>query len=130
MTYEQSALQIWSVLVLAARNQQILSYKILESLTGLPRHLVAPILGRIEAYCDSHKLPKLTALVVNQRHGVPGYLYPGYIGTPVHPDDPDHAQKAGDPNPDAYTTLFREQSRVFVYDWLKDKTPSEDDFKA
>jgi hypothetical protein len=70
----------------------------------------------------------LTSLVVNQRHGVPGDLYPGYKDTPVHPDDPEHEQKGGDPNSDVYVKLFKDQSRVFVYDWLKDKTPSEDDF--
>jgi hypothetical protein len=128
MTHEQRGVQIWSVLVLAARNQQILSYQTVEFLTGVPAGVMAPILGKIEAYCDAHKLPKLTALVVNQRHGVPGYLYPGFIDTPVHPDDPAHAQKANDPNPEVYTELFKEQSRVFVYDWLKNKAPSEADF--
>jgi hypothetical protein len=132
MTYEQRAVQIWSVLVFAARNQQILSYQLLESLTGVPKHIVAPILGKVEAYCDTHKLPKLTSLVVNQRDGVPGYLYPGYAGThsgPVDADDPEHPREAKDSKAELLMELFKEQSRVFVYDWLKDKVPSEEHFK-
>jgi hypothetical protein len=58
----------------------------------------------------------------------PGYLYPGFIDTPVHPDDPEHAQKTNDPNPEIYTRLFKDQSRVFVYDWFKNDTPSEANF--
>jgi hypothetical protein len=134
MTHEQRAVQIWSVLVLAARNQQILSYQLLESITGVPKFTVAPILGKVESYCDNHKLPKLTALVVNQKQGVLGYLFPGYLGTPVHLDHPEHKETSEDPNTTVYMDLFKmdlfkEQSRVFVFDWLTHGAPSDADFE-
>jgi hypothetical protein len=133
MTHEQRAVQIWSVLVLAARNQQILSYQLLESITGVPKSTVAPILGKVETYCDNHELPKLTTLVVNQKYGVPGYLFPGYMGTPVRADDLEHQETSEDPNKKLYMDLFKmdlfkEQSRVFVFDWLTHGAPSDADF--
>jgi hypothetical protein len=59
MNNEQRAVQLWSVLALAARTQQILSYVMVERLIGVPRYGLAPILGAIEAYCGKHKLPAL-----------------------------------------------------------------------
>jgi hypothetical protein len=97
VTYEQSALQIWSVLVLAARNQQILSYGLMHSITGVHASLQAPILGRIEHYCEVKGFPKLTAILVNQKDGVPGYLFPGFKGTSVHPEHPDYQKESADP---------------------------------
>ena len=117
MNYEQRAAQIWSVLVLAARNQQVLSYLQMESMTGLPKHLMAPILGKIERYCDIKHLPKLTAILVNEKDGVPGYLYPGYA------DD-------RNPGDEMYVQLFKEQSRVFIFDWLKGGAPSEEELRS
>jgi hypothetical protein len=118
MTHEQSALHIWSVLVLAARTQQVLSYGTMEGITGHPAHLQAPILGRIEDYCKAKKFPKITSILVNQEDGVPGYLYPGYEGAD------------GKLDPQVYLNLFREQSLVFIFDWLKHGAPSETDFAA
>jgi hypothetical protein len=128
MTYEQSALQIWSVLVLAARNQQILSYGLVHAITGVHASLQAPILGRIEHYCEVNDLPHLTAILVNQKHGVPGYLFPGYKGTPVHPEHPDHPEQSTAPNTDVYLQVFKDQTRVFAFDWLKRDAPAEEDF--
>src|SRR5271165_468045 len=51
MTTEQRAMQVWSVLVLAARNQQILSYTVLEDLIGVPRFGLAPILKVVAEHC-------------------------------------------------------------------------------
>jgi hypothetical protein len=114
--HEQSALHIWSVLVLAARNQQILRYYRMERITGLHRNLQAPILGRIENYCKRKDLPHLTSILVNEEDGVPGYLYPGFRGADAKV------------KPEIYLELFREQSRVFIFDWLKNDAPSVDDF--
>lgn len=118
--HEQSALQIWSVLVLAARNQQILSYSRMEHITGIHRNFQAKILGRIEAYCRRQKppLPMLTAILVNEEDGVPGSLFPGYKGAD------------GKIKPEVFIDLYREQSRVFIYDWLRANAPTVTDFKA
>jgi hypothetical protein len=86
-------MQFWSVLVLAARNQQLLSYTTLEELTGIPRQAMGSFLGPIAAYCERQKLPQITSIVVSQETGVPGEFYPG-------------ANAATD------------QVRSFVYDWL------------
>src|ERR1043166_7647986 len=72
MTNEQRALQFWSVLVLAARSQQLLSYKSMEKLTGIPKQGVGRVLAPIQAYCKRNKLPPLTALVINEDEGLPG----------------------------------------------------------
>ena len=89
----QRAAQIWSVLVLAARNRQILSYKLVSKATGLPMQL-GDFLGPIAAYCKVHGLPQLTVLVVNES-GVPGWKYPGE------------------------RPLYAEQAEVWSPDWLE-----------
>jgi hypothetical protein len=86
------------VLVLAARNRQVLRYTTLEKLTGVPRQA---------QYCKRKKLPVLVSLVVNQPTGLPGHLYPGNR-------DP--------------LAVYGDQVRVFIFDWLKRKPPSETDF--
>jgi hypothetical protein len=58
----------------------------------------------------------LTAILVNQKDGVPGYLFPGYEGAD------------GKINPQIYLDLYREQSRVFIFDWFKLGLPSEAQF--
>jgi putative restriction endonuclease len=105
MTVHERALQVWSVLVLAARNQQILSYTMVEQLTGIPKFTQADILGPIQDYCEKHKLPQLTALVVSQEKGEPGKGF--------------HSVEE----------IFRAQARVFVYDWLKEKAPTTDELR-
>jgi hypothetical protein len=109
MTNGQRALQIWSVLVGAARNQQILGYAAVEDLVGVPQYGLTPILGAIEVYCQRKKFPRLTAIVIDECTGLPGDIFPGQSGA-------------------AGVEVFRDQSRVFVFDWLKHKPPSEDDF--
>ena len=104
MTNEQRALQFWSVLVLAARNQQILSYKTMEKLTGIPKQGVGNVLGPIQAYCRK-KLPPLTALVVNEDEGLPGV---GFTGA-------------------TEGNVFAAQSRVFVFDWFGETVPTLDE---
>ena len=55
MTNEQRSVQLWAVLALAARNQQILSYSTVERLIGVPQYGLAPILGAIYAYCSDSR---------------------------------------------------------------------------
>lgn len=105
MTNEQRALQFWSVLVLAARTQQLLSYKTMEKLTGIPRQGVGKILAPIQDYCKKKKFPLLTALVVGEDEGLPGTGFKG----------------ATEGN------VFAAQSRVFVFDWLGEDVPSLED---
>jgi hypothetical protein len=104
MTLEEQAGRLWPILVLAARHQQILSYSMLERLTGIRRDRQARPLGRIARFCEDRKYPPLTAVVVNERDGVPGHGYP------------------------VRKNVFRDQCRVFVFDWLKFDHPADGDF--
>ena len=109
----QRAAQLWSLLVLAARNQQLLSYATVERLTGIPKVAVGGMLGTISHYCKNRKLPWLTALVVNEETGLPGE---GLMGSAK--------QEYGDA-----VDFLAMQSRVFVYDWFKEPAPKTEDFK-
>ena len=102
MTTDERAAQLWSLLVLAARNQQILSYTMIQRLTGLPRQGVGRNLSPIQAYCKTHHLPPLTSIVVEQKTGLPGQ---GFT----------EGKTAAE--------LFCEQARVFVFDWFGEKVP-------
>lgn len=105
MTKQDRAAQFWSILVLAARQQKILSYDLMSRLTGIPRPGIGEFLGPVQEYCKRNKLPPLTALVVNEKDGLPSHGF----------------TEAKD--------IFGAQARVFVYDWLGSKAPSPDDFK-
>jgi|ERR1700733_6675222 len=101
MNSDERAAQLWSVLVLAARNQQILSYGMIENMTGLPRQSVGQRLSPIQAYCVKNDLPPLTSIVVTETHGVPGE---GFTGANIE-------------------DIFKAQARVFVFDWFSQKVP-------
>jgi hypothetical protein len=101
MKDDERAAQLWSLLVLAARNQQILSYSMVEKLTGLPRQSIGRRLSSIQRYCLDEDLPPLTSLVVNEDEGVPGE---GFVGAKID-------------------KIFRAQARVFVFDWFNVKIP-------
>ncbi len=105
MTKHDRAAQFWSLLVLAARTQHVLSYDVMERLTGIPRRAVGDFLGPIQEYCKRNDLPPLTSLVVNEKTGLPSE---GFTEA---------------------TDIFGAQARVFVYDWLGRKPPSPEDFK-
>jgi putative restriction endonuclease len=101
MTSDERAAQLWSLLVLAARNQQILSYSMLEHLTGLPRQSMGPRLAPIQDYCIKNKLPPLTSIAVTEADGVPGDKF---VGAKIE-------------------DIFSAQARVFVFDWFSQKIP-------
>jgi hypothetical protein len=126
MKIEQRAAQVWALLVLAARTQQILSYTTLGRIVGIPAKGLAPILGRIEQYCGRHKppLPRITAIVVGQDTGLPGHLFPGFEEEEREPG------AIGDPKGPHAMYALRDQSRVFVYDWLAAEAPSDEDFEG
>ena len=67
------ASQIWAVLVWAAKNRQILTYKHLTPLVNknwLGDDMSLP-LGLIKQYCQEKDLPALTVLVVDATTGTP-----------------------------------------------------------
>lgn len=73
-SYETRALQIWQILVSKAHNRQTVTYKQLSGLIGYGgAGVLAQTLGHILYFCQQYKLPPLTALVVNERTGLPGH---------------------------------------------------------
>jgi putative restriction endonuclease len=104
MKINERATQVWSVLVLAARNQQVLSYAMIEKLTGIDKRAVGRALEPIQRYCKREKLPPLTVLVVNESTGLPSEGF----------------TEARD--------IFGAQARVFVYNWHQWKAPQPEDF--
>jgi len=66
-------LQLWPLLVHAARHKQLLYYSDIAPLVGVPdRGLSAP-LGYLQRFCESKQLPYLTALVVSKAKGEPSH---------------------------------------------------------
>jgi hypothetical protein len=103
MNKYQQAAQVWAVLVLAARNRQLLTYSTLEQATGIQKRHQGPILGLIVAYCKARHWPKLTSIVV-AKTGLP-------------------ADKTDKP-----TVVPKKQIQVFEFNWLKRKAPSPQKF--
>lgn len=68
MTWEQRALQIWTVLIGCARRRETIRYEALADMIGFdgPANRLAEPLGRVMRYCERMGLPPLTVLVVNQ----------------------------------------------------------------
>ena len=74
----------WPILVGAAKRGQPLSYKELGEKIGAHWRAASWFLGVIQRYCASKGLPRLQALVVNQRTRVPGKGYAGRRGQRAH----------------------------------------------
>lgn len=72
MKRSERALQIWQILISAAHNRQILTYKIVGKITGMGSGTQAQTLDMIMRYCRRHRLPPLTSLVVKETTGRPG----------------------------------------------------------
>ena len=73
MTKYQRALQIWSLLVCAARERRTYRYSDIADVLGLGgAGVVGNMLGPIMYYCQDKGLPPLTVLVVAKDTGVPG----------------------------------------------------------
>ncbi len=103
MRKEDRAAQIWSVLALAARNRQILTYEILARLIGVPMPALGRLLEPVQSFCLKHQFPPLTALVVSSESGRPGSGYTAGSDVPAM------------------------QQRVFALDWLKVGCPSPEE---
>ena len=108
MTLAQRAMQFWSVLVFAARTQQVLSYEMLFQLTGVVARGQSKELGIIWTYCEQQQLPILTSIVLEQSTGRPA----------------DPLLNA------ALTDLAAEHRRVFIFDWFKNPAPTLAEFQA
>jgi len=108
MTKYQRAAQFWSLLVLAARTQQLLSYKSVEKMTGIPQQGQAGYLGLIQRYCERQDIPRLNVLVINEK-GLPGLGFHGNFEDQVE--------------------IFRQQASVFVFDWFKIDPPTPEQFE-
>ncbi len=72
MNLSQRALQIWPILINAAHNRQVLTYKVAGDYIGMPPIAISQPLGLIMHYCAEHQLPPLTILVVSTESGQPG----------------------------------------------------------
>jgi len=64
--------QVWSILVLAAQHQKIITYATIQKLTGLPRNGLGSYLDLIGAYCNQKEYPELWSIAVNEETGFPG----------------------------------------------------------
>jgi hypothetical protein len=105
MTRYERAAQLWSVLALAARTQQVLSYEIAGRLTGVPRQAIGDFLAPIQDYCLQNNLPPMTAIVVSEETGLPSE---GFI---------------------ADQAVLPALNRIFVYDWLSCGSPTPEDLE-
>lgn len=75
MRREQRSLQVWSLLVCAARDRRTYTYGGIATALGMaPQAAIAVpnFLGPIMHYCRQRELPPLTVLVVNHETGAPG----------------------------------------------------------
>ena len=73
MTKYQRALQIWSLLVCAARERRTYRYGGIADVLGIGgAGVIGQMLGPIMYYCQDNGLPPLTVLVVNKDTGLPG----------------------------------------------------------
>jgi hypothetical protein len=102
--YERSA-QIWSVLVMAARTRQILTYALVGNAVGILPHHLGDFLEPIQSLCLVHGLPPLTAIVVQEATGLPG---PGFS---------------------ASTAVPASQMEVFAHPWLESRPPRPEAFE-
>jgi hypothetical protein len=109
MNASQRAMQLWSVLVFAAKNQQFLSYEMIFQMTGLPARGQALELGKIWTYCQRKGFPLITTIVLDKGTGRPG--------------DPSLLAAAPD--------LEAEQRKVFIFDWfnIRGGCPKLSDFE-
>ncbi len=107
MTRYQRALQIWSLLVCAARERRTYTYGEIADVLGMGgAGVIGQFLGPIMYYCVQNDLPPLTVLVVNQDTGLPG---------------------------DGLTTIEEvneDRERVFSYDWFAIEPPETNDLRT
>jgi hypothetical protein len=101
------AAQLWSILVFAARHQEIITYSTIERLTGLPRNGLGTYLDLISDYCKQKDYPELWALAVNESG------FPGSEGM----------------KPGKQIKNICQQRRVFAFNWFSHDCPHPENFK-
>ena len=107
MTIYQRSLQIWMLLVCAARERKSFTYGEIATILGMQgAGVMGRFLGPIMRYCEENDLPPLTVLVVNQNSGLPG---PGLETT---------------------FDIDSDRERVFKWDWFDSPPPETHDFMA
>jgi len=106
MEASERAAQIWSVLAWAATSRQVLTYKILGRLIGVPAHGLGHLLEPVQSYCLVRGLPPLTILVVSEDSGLPSS---GFT---------------------AAADISKTQLSVFQHDWLETGAPSPEELAA
>lgn len=73
MTNPERAQQLWPLLVLAARNQQVLSYEMIGQMTGMAQDGLGGPLGFVFWYCQQQKFPLLNVLAISKKTGTPTF---------------------------------------------------------
>ncbi|MBL0712626.1 MAG: hypothetical protein JJV98_02890 [Desulfosarcina sp.] len=101
----ETALIIWSLLILSAIKRQTVTYHTLSRLLGVPRYGLGRLLEPIQSYCILENLPPLTSLVVRTRTGMPGE---GFI---------------------AATNVPQAQAETYAHDWLNQAVPTPEYFQ-
>lgn len=96
----ERAFHIWPMLVLAAKNRQVLTYDQVTDCTGMFTGGLGSCLEPIQSYCLQQGFPPLTLLVVSSKTGLPGF---GFSGVSIQTPE-DFAQ-----------TL----QTVFAFDWSR-----------
>jgi hypothetical protein len=106
MTRYQRSVQIWTLLVVAARERKSYTYGQMAKILGMDgAGVMAQFLGPIMYYCQKRGCPPLTVLVVNQKSGLPG---------------------------DGLSTLKNvneDREKVFRFDWFSIEPPETQDFE-
>ena len=106
MTIYQRSLQVWSLLVAAARQRRRYTYLEVANILGYPHApVVVPFLDTIFWYCVEQGLPPLTVLVVRQDTRQPGDGY--LVDVDVETDT----------------------ERVYAFDWFGVEPPETKDFR-
>ena len=95
------------MLVLAARNQQLLSYARVASFTGIAKEGLTDTLGLIHSYCRKNNYPLLNCQVVSRATGLPAEDFPEKMDR---------------------VAMKVEQAKVFDYDWARREKPDAYDF--
>jgi hypothetical protein len=106
MTQYQRSMQVWSILVLSAINQKLISYETISKLIGVPTPGIGRFLFPILNFCQQNRLPPLTSIVISHVTGRPGEGFPEELN------------------------IVESQSSVFVYNWLSREAPDAEQLQA
>jgi hypothetical protein len=101
-TARSRALQVYLILIGAAHNRQILTYKVLSKKVGFGG---SGVFAKIMYWCVEQRLPALTSLVVTEDSGLPGT---GLTST---------------------RNKDKERERVYAFDWYSIVPPTIEDLK-